>query len=128
MSRTRRNPESPPIQARMCPVCKRRPVGEPHSFVELAGGALVFDKKHRTKAPVAGDVEAFLALTWHGAHDQGLGDFRETSVITPVLAEPHGGFCSMLFCSTTCLRSFLEGKIGELEASLRLTQSPVQVP
>jgi len=56
----------------LCPWCKKNKVFEPHSFAVLGGGALLMDRK-RDYGSSDDRMNAYLSLTWHGAHDDGQG-------------------------------------------------------
>ena len=82
----------------ICPKCRKRKVFEPHSFAVLSG-------------------EAGLDLTWHGAHDQGIGEHRDIHVGVSVVRDVIGQF-DLYFCSMKCLRAFLNDCVDELEARI----------
>ena len=104
-----------------CPWCKRK-VGEPHSFVELAGGALLEDRKSKA-AGSSERMEGFLTLTWHGAHDQGEGEDRDFDAITYLVEFVRGGFFGIYFCSTTCLRAFFGFCVDELDRDIEIARA-----
>jgi hypothetical protein len=97
----------------VCPVCRRRKVFEPHSFAVLSAGAFL-----KTRGGFAGPddrMEAFLDVTWHGAHDGGSGEHPEIGVRMPVAEDVAGGQFELYFCSTRCLRRFFKDLVDELE-------------
>jgi hypothetical protein len=101
----------------LCLWCKGREVGEPNSFVELSGGALIKDKKTGI-AGLSSHLEAFLALTWHGAHDEGEGPDRDFDAVTYIAHFVRGGGFGFYFCSTTCLREFLSACVDRLDQEI----------
>ena len=105
-----------PAYPHMCPQCRARPVCEPHSSVAIVAGALFVDE--------SGDggshdqMRGFLAIDWHGAHDRGEGPFRDTNLRTYIAESVKGGQFDILFCSTECLRQFLNQVVTEFEMEL----------
>jgi hypothetical protein len=57
----------------------------------------------------------FLDLAWHGAHDGGIGEHSEVSIYLDIARDVKGGNFRLHFCSTKCLRSFLNECVDELE-------------
>ena len=53
----------------VCPSCANKIEGEPNSFALLSGGALLMNKAH-TAGGRYDRMEAFLDITWHGAHGE----------------------------------------------------------
>ena len=100
----------------ICPICRKKKVWEPHSFAVLWGGAM--EKKgrdHYSTEIEAKNIVGVLELSWHGAHDDGEGEFREIdSGVEIVDNAPNGNF-NLYFCSTSCLREFLNKAVDELE-------------
>jgi hypothetical protein len=116
-----------------CPWCKKGKVFEPHSMAILEGGACLMNR--RTACGGTDDrMDAFLQLTWHGAHDHGIGDDRELYTSVPVAEDCVGGQFELYFCSTKCLRAFLNSWVDELDKRvlqqkkrLRKKQSPQEI-
>jgi len=98
----------------LCPICKKSKVFEPHSLAVLGVGALLMDRDEDSGGP-SPDLDAFFHLTWHGAHDGGEGEDREIGCMLDVVRDIRGGQAEMYFCSTECLRQFLNYCVDELE-------------
>ena len=54
----------------LCPICGKSKVFEPHSMAILAAGAVLMDRTKDCGGP-SNDLDGFLALHWHGAHNDG---------------------------------------------------------
>lgn len=106
-----------------CPMCGEKKVFEPHSFAVLSAGALLMDRKSDSGG-MSDDLDGFLNLLWHGAHDGGQGDDRELCCIVDIMRDVIGGQGEAYFCSTQCLRAFLNKCVDELENKVR--KEPVQ--
>jgi hypothetical protein len=104
--------------AAKCPQCKKRKVFEPHSMATLEGGALLMDRK-RQNSKHSDALFGFLALDWHGAHDDGIGDDRNLFTYMTVVEDAVGGQFSLYFCSTACLRAFFNSLVDELEKRIQ---------
>ena len=63
-------------------------------------------------------IAGFLSLTWHGAHDDGEGEFREQDHFIDIVDKAPDGQFHLSFCSTSCLRAFLNNAVDELEKKL----------
>ena len=104
-----------------CLWCRGKPVGEPHSFLALSGGATLLDRTTGIRDSSDG-MEAFLELVWHGAHDGGEGEHREVDEIAPLVRKwPGGQFC-LMFCSAKCLKEQLASWVGSIEAKANLSE------
>jgi len=101
----------------MCPICKNTKILEPHSMAVLTAGALKMNRK-KDEGTMSKDLDGFLSLTWHGAHDQGQGTDREIGCIVDIFNEVPGGQADLYFCSTKCLRQFLNTCVDELEGKI----------
>jgi len=107
-----------------CPVCKKRKAVSPHSYVSLDGGALRFSRRYGVRVgEPADDLEGFLNLYWHGAHDSGEGPHREMGFFIPIVEGGATGQFTLQFCSPDCLRKFLNDCVNEVERRLRDGQS-----
>jgi hypothetical protein len=102
----------------VCPICEAKRVGEPHEFVGLSGGA----------ASESGENgEGFLTIY---AHPQEVPPFASPQVVGAPIGQSEGaeleivrdtnfGQFDLCFCSTSCLRRFLNTCVDELERTLR---------
>ena len=99
----------------VCPQCKKRKVLEPHSMAIFSGGAMYLGKKKG----VPDGLEGFVGLTWHGAHDTGLGDDRDIFTRVDFARDCHGGQFEIYFCSTKCLRAFFNAWVDALEVKIK---------
>ena len=102
----------------LCPWCQKNKLLEPHSFAILAGGALLMNRKEKFGAP-DDKMDGFLHLSWHGAHDGGQGKDREIGTAVHIAYDVRGGQFDLYFCSTKCLRSYLNFCVDELEKKIR---------
>ena len=109
-----------PEKAR-CPWCRKRKVYEPHSMAILNAGAMRRVGKDRYE--MATDTSAFLTLTWHGAHSGGSGEMPEIHASVDVAAEVANGQFDLYFCSTACLRGFLNYSVDALEKKMGSARS-----
>jgi hypothetical protein len=106
----------------LCPWCEKNRVLEPHSFAILGGGALLMDREDDSDGPDE-KMAGFLHLSWHGAHDGGLGKDKGISASIEIAQAVRGGQFDLYFCSTKCLRSYLNYCVDELERKSRLERS-----
>jgi len=106
----------------ICPCCKENKVGEPHSMAILSGGALSQqDKRWYERRWYAGATKGllgFLHFTWHGAHDGGEGEYRETGVGINIAHNVEGGTFNLHFCSFPCMREFINSCLDKFERSI----------
>jgi hypothetical protein len=98
----------------LCPICGNHKVFEPHSMAILAAGALLMDRAKDSGGP-SDRLDGFLALHWHGAHDGGKGKVRDVYCAVDIIRDSVGGQADLYFCSTKCLRTFLNACVDELE-------------
>ncbi len=68
-------------------------------------------------------MDAFLSFQWHGAHDGGEGKYGEAYASVDIARDVRGGQFEIYFCSTTCLRSYLNYCVDELEKKIRAERS-----
>jgi hypothetical protein len=99
----------------VCPQCKRRKVLEPHSMAIFAGGSIYAGGRRG----IPDELEGFASITWHGAHDGGIGDDRDIYVSTDFARDCQGGQFEIYFCSTGCLRAFFNSWVDALEAKVQ---------
>jgi hypothetical protein len=97
----------------VCPWCRKRKVYEPHSMAILNAGAMRQVGKDRYE--MATDTQAFMTLMWHGAHPGGKGDLRDVYASVHIADEVANGQFDLYFCSTACLRGFLNYCVDALE-------------
>lgn len=96
----------------VCPVCGENNIFEPHSFVVLSAGASLMDRDQDT-GDSSEDLDGFLRMTMEGqGADQGEGCSLD------IIRDSHGGQGDLYFCSTQCLRSFLNRAVDELESKV----------
>lgn len=108
----KQNPYSPTNG--LCPWCGTGKVNEPHSMAILNGGALTMSPD-RTCGEMDDKLDGFLSLLWHGAHDGGTGDYPNMGGVVRIADNCRGGQFEMYFCSTNCLRGFLNHCVDKLE-------------
>ena len=106
-------PEGP-----LCPWCRKNKVSEPHSFAVLSGGALLMNREKDTGLP-DDNLDGFLSLSWHGAHDEGEGEDSDIDANVDVARGVRGGQFEMYFCSISCLRSYSNHCLDQLEKEIR---------
>ena len=104
-------------KAPRCPQCRRRKVLEPHSMA-IISGFTTFIRRPRPNTSVA-DLATSLDITWHGAHDSGIGDDRDIFTTVSLAEDCHDGKFQVYFCSTKCLRAFLNTWVDALETKVR---------
>ena len=101
----------------VCPICRQNKVLEPHSMAILMAGALLMDRTEDCGGP-SDDMDGFLSLHWHGAHDGGKGEDPEIGCEVDIIQDCVGGQAELYFCSTKCLRQFLNWCVDELEGKI----------
>lgn len=99
-----------------CTWCKSHNVSEPHSMAVLSGGAMLMNRKTGDGGP-DDRLEGFLDVTWHGAHtnEGGTGKAPDIYKCIEIAQNVQGGQFDINFCSTKCLRSFLNHAVDNLE-------------
>jgi hypothetical protein len=102
-------------RGRECPWCGLAPVHEPNSMAIINGGALLMSED-RLIGGMDPRLDGFLSLIWHGAHEGGHGQWRDRCSMVRVADGCRGGQFEMYFCSTGCLRGFLNDCVDRLEA------------
>ena len=102
----------------LCPQCNEHKVFEPHSMVIFAGGA-TFSGLKRVKAGSHNQLESFVSITWHGAHDTGIGTDRDIHTCVDLVKDSRGGQFEIYFCSTACLRAFFNSWVDALDAKVQ---------
>lgn len=102
----------------ICPWCKKSKVFEPHSFAVIGGGALL--QGRGGSAGPSEKMEGFLHLSWHGAHTEegGYGKDPDSGGMVEIVKDVKGGQFDIYFCSTECLRGFLNHCVDNLEEQI----------
>ena len=103
----------------ICPWCKKNKVFEPHSMAMLCGGSLLVKKGNSVSAPKGAVEGAWLDISWHGAHDGGLGKDRDQNHRVCIAKNVQGGQFEIYFCSTKCLRAYLNSWVDQLERKIK---------
>lgn len=83
----------------------------------LNGGALLMNSE-RTCGEMDERMDGFLSLIWHGAHGGGEGQNRERHCSLRLADNCRGGQFEIYFCSTQCLRGYLNHCVDRLEAEI----------
>ena len=105
----------------VCPSCRKRKVFEPHSMAILNAGAM--RQVGQDRYEMATDTRAFMTLIWHGAHSGGKGELSEVYASVDVADEVANGQFDLYFCSTSCLRKFLNYCVDALEERMEAARS-----
>ena len=108
----------PHFDKRECRVCGARGLHEPNSFATLEAGAM---EKVGNVAAAAFDHLAWLPMSWHGAHTDldGDGKLPDTGGHLKIVDDCPSGQFAIYFCSTDCLRTFLNECVDALEKKIR---------
>jgi hypothetical protein len=94
----------------------------------LSGGAVLYDRKRENSVHTK-YLSGFLTLSWHGAHDDGEGDERDIGATVEIAQDTRGGQFDMYFCSTACVRAFLNSWVDAIEKDLlRERRKPPKSP
>ncbi len=102
----------------LCPWCQKNKVLEPHSFAMLGGGALLMNRKDNSGGP-NDKMDGFLYIAFHGAHNGGLGKDQGIGGMIELARDVRGGQFDLYFCSTRCLREYLNYCVDELEEKIK---------
>jgi len=111
----------------VCPVCGENKVFEPHSFAVLNAGALLMNREEGS-GEMSDDLDGYLTMYWHGAHqeDNGQGVDPEIGCAVDIIQDAQGGQGTLYFCSTQCLRTFLNYCVDELEQRIKKERDGLQ--
>jgi len=102
-----------PKEAR-CPMCRTAKVLEPHSMAIVNLGAMRMINRQTRSGSRSDDLDGFLRLLWHGAHDGGTGRDPGIAACVDIVEDTRGGQADLYFCSTGYLRQFLNECVDEL--------------
>ena len=102
------------VKRGMCPKCGGTMNAEPGTFAFVAGGAL--RRTGKDTAVIAADLSGFLSIGLHGGHGQGE---NTPSGSVRIADDTANGQFEYYFCSTECLRGFLNSCVDELERVVR---------
>jgi hypothetical protein len=80
----------------------------------LNGGGLLMSED-RESGSMDPRMDGFLSMTWHGAHGDGEGENRNVFSSLRLADDCRGGQFEIYFCSTECLRAYLNYCVDELE-------------
>lgn len=106
----------------VCPVCKKKNAFTPHMFI-LSGGACLMNKKRDSGSP-DDRMDGFLCVSPHSVYDGKTNHkykFKKSSFIE-IAKDIQGGQFEFNFCSTKCLRKWLNTIVDDLEK--RMVQIP----
>lgn len=106
------------VKRGLCPVCGGAMSAEPGTFSFLSGGAL--QRTGKDTAVMSPNLLGFLSIGLHGAH--GPGDNSPSGSLCIADDTPNGQF-EYYFCSTSCLRGFLNSCVDELERVARPSEA-----
>lgn len=107
----------------LCPICGKNKVFEPHSMAILTAGAMLMDRARDSGTP-SNNLDGFLEIHWHGAHDGGQGKDGDVFCGVDIIRDAIGGQADLYFCSTECLRKFLNTCVDELERKVAEARRP----
>jgi hypothetical protein len=109
-------------------ICGKKHIFEPHTFVTLDGGALAIKGDSSTKLPKGVKLKGFLDMSFHGGHGcqhRGCDEKPDNRhAITFIALEATDGQYEMYFCSTRCLRKFLNAAVDDLERKIGKAKRP----
>ena len=83
-------------------------------------------KKKRKTPTEFGTQVITTSLTWHGAHDTGLGKDRDIFCRVDLVKDCIDGEYEIYLCSTACLRKFLASWVDALEEKVRQEKKKIQ--
>jgi hypothetical protein len=111
------NKEKLNYDTKMCLWRKTNKVLEPHSFASISAGTVLLDPNDPCSGGPSDKMGGYLDFSWHGAHtnEGGKGIRPDTYAYLPITKACKGGQSEFLFCSTDCLRAFLNYCVDELE-------------
>ena len=98
-----------------CPSCNNAKVHEPHSMAIVNLGALLMTDREKCAGAMSDELDGFLRFIWHGAHNGGTGADEGISAYLDIVEDVRGGQADLYFCSTACLRAFLNACVDEFE-------------
>jgi hypothetical protein len=78
-------------------------------------GAMLMTNRKTRSGTMSDDLDGFLRFIWHGAHDGGSGRDEGIDALLDIVEDTRGGQADLYFCSTKCLRQFLNECVDELE-------------
>ena len=114
----------------LCQYCGGGHVGAPNSFATLSGGGMLRQRRlfqRGSKHVMSKRVLGFLALQWHGADQEmgGIGEHAEVDVYHQLNDHAYHGQFELYFCSTRCLRNFLNRCVDEFECRIGMAGDEV---
>ncbi len=68
-------------------------------------------------------MDGFLHIAFHGAHDGGLGKDQGIGAMVELARDVRGGQFDLYFCSTKCLRAYLNFCVDALDEKLKRERS-----
>jgi hypothetical protein len=81
-------------------------------------GALLMTNREKGTGAMSDDLDGFLRFIWHGAHSGVDGTDAGISAHLDIVADVRGGQADLYFCSTACLRAFLNACVDEFESRI----------
>lgn len=101
------------IEDSLCPICLENNIGNGNEKAYIHGGALLLEERSNgvEVANLADNLEGFLFLDWDGKDNQS-ADFE-------LALNVKKGQYSINFCSTVCLRKFLNQCVDNLENNIQ---------
>ena len=102
-----------------CAWCGVIKISEPHSMAVIGGGAMLVNRKTGDGGPDP-RLDGFLSMAWHGAHPEEGGKGKRPGVYQSleIAKDIKGGQFEVYFCSTKCLRAFLNHAVDMLEKKI----------
>src|SRR5712692_5257476 len=99
----------------ICPWCRKRKLSEPPGMAIVNAGAMRSEGKDRYG--MATDDAAFFTLVWH-SNSSKAEEYDDASVDIADLVD--SGQFDLYFCSSECLRGFMNYCVDELERRRKL--------
>ena len=86
-------------------------------------GAILMTNRAKRSGTMSDDLDGFMRFIWHGAHSGGLVQDSGIEAHVDIVEDTRGGQADLYFCSTICLREFLNACVDELERKVTEAKS-----